>query len=316
MVHIINPPRLYRLEKSGRFADILRARLWNSIGLNMLSTIHPTSMKTQLPKLIFLSILFLSLFLVLASFDPGGDWSAVLQPSTRSFLSGHNPYDEPRFLSPPWAFLVLIPTVLLPPQQGSALFAIIGATGYLLAIYRLKAKPLALIFLIATPGFLAALFNPNFDWAVALGYTLPPQIGLFFVLSKPQISAPLVVFWLIESWRSGGFRKVVWVFSPVAFAYGISFLLFGPWILHIGTAISSLSNTANVWPWGLLAGSVLAVVAFHQRKANFALIAGPFFSPYLAPYSWLPAAIGLLPGTLETIAVCLAFWVAWLITIL
>jgi hypothetical protein len=266
-------------------------------------------------RLTIVLFVFLILFYILANFGPGGDWEAVLQPSTRSFLAGHNPYDEPAFLSPPWVFLVLVPPALLSPTLGSAFFAIIGAAGYLLAFYRLNVKPITMVFLIANPAFLASLFNPNFDWAVALGYTLPPQIGLFFVLTKPQISAPLVIYWLVETWRSGGFRKVVWVFAPVTLAYGFSFLFFGPWIFHMGGAIYSLSNVANVWPWGLLVGFVIISVAIRERKASFALIAGPFFSPYLTPYSWLPASLGLLPDTFAIVAAWSAFWIAWLISI-
>jgi hypothetical protein len=267
-----------------------------------------------LVKLVVILLAFLFLFLVLSFFPPGGDWAAVLRPSTRSLLAGHNPYDELRFLSPPWAFLALLPPALLPPVQGSVLFALIGAAGYLIAFYRLKAKPLTVFFLTFNPAFLAVLFNPNFDWTVALGYTLPPQIGLFFVLTKPQISAPLVLFWLVEAWRSGGIRRVAWIFSPVIVAYGISFLIFGPWILHMGGAVNSLSNTANVWPFGLLAGFVLVVVSLRQRKPNLSLSAGPFFSPYLAPYSWLPAIVGLLPEDILVIAACIAFWLVFLIS--
>jgi len=267
-----------------------------------------------LVKVVVLLLVFLFLFCLLSFLPPGGDWAAVLRPSTRSLLAGHNPYDEQRFLSPPWAFLALLPPALLPPVQGSVLFALIGAAGYLIAFYRLKAKPLTMFFLTFNPAFLAVLFNPNFDWTVALGYTLPPQIGLFFILTKPQISTPLVLFWLVEAWRSGGIRKVLWVFSPVTVAYGISFLLFGPWILHMGKAISSLSNTANVWPYGLLTGVVLVAVSLRQRKPNLSLSAGPFFSPYLAPYSWLPAIVGLLPEDILVIAACAAFWLAFLIS--
>ncbi len=273
----------------------------------------------QVPKKIaqytIIALVFVILFFILNLFGPGGDWQAVLQPSTRSFLAGHNPYDEFRFLSPPWTFLVLIPPALLTPVKGSALFAIIGAVGYLLAFFRLKVKPIHLIFLVANPAFLASLFNPNFDWTVALGYTLPPQIGLFFVLTKPQISAPLVLFWFVEAWRSGGFRRVLIVFAPVTFAYGLSFIFFGPWILHVRGAVDSLSNTANLWPWGLLAGFVLISIGIRERKSKFTLLAGPFCSPYLAPYSWLPASLGLLPDTFAIIVAWLAFWIAWLISI-
>jgi hypothetical protein len=258
----------------------------------------------------------LALFLVLNQFRPGGDWDVVLRPTALAFLRGENPYNEPHFVSPPWSFLVLIPPALLPSIPGSALFAVIGAAGYLLAIYRLHAKPMAVIFLVATPGFLAALFNPNFDWAVALGYTLPPQLGLFFVLTKPHLSAPLVLFWLVESWREGGLRRAAWVFAPITVAYGLSFLFYGNWLLQFSGTLSSLSNVANVWPWGMLAGAVLTFKSIQLRKANLALMAGPFFSPYLAAYSWLPAIIGLLPGTWETFTACIAYWAAWLITIL
>jgi hypothetical protein len=275
------------------------------------------ALQTMNQKYIKISLvvgLFVVLFFVLMQFAAGGDWAAVFRPHTLTLLEGRNPYDGPLFVNPPWVFLVLAPLALLPPVIGSVLFALIGAAGYLWAITRLKAKPTALIFIVLTPGFLAALFNPNFDWAVALGYTLPPQIGLFFVLTKPHISAPLVIFWLIETWRAGGFRKVLWVFAPVLAAYAISFVIFGPWVLHMGGSVNNLSNTANVWPWGLLAGSVLTTAALRLRKANLALIAGPFISPYLAPYSWLPATLGLLPSTPETVIACIAFWAAFLIT--
>lgn len=261
------------------------------------------------------SLVFVIFYIFLSRCNPGGDWQAVLRPSTLSFLAGNNPYTEHRFLSPPWAFVVLIPPALLDPHEGSALFALIGAAGYLLAFYRLKAKPLIIFFLIANPAFFAALFNPNFDWAVALGYTLPPPIGLFFVLAKPQISAPLVFFWFVEAWHSGGYRKVLWFFSPVVIAYGLSIIFFGPWMLHMGEATNSLSNTANVWPWDLMVGLVLLTLSMRHRKNNLALMAGPFFSPYLAPYSWLPASLGLLSDTLAIIAAWAAFWIAWLISI-
>jgi hypothetical protein len=127
--------------------------------------------------------------------------------------------------------------------------------------------------------------------------------------------AQLAICWLIEAWREGGYRKVIKVFAPVTLAYGLSILFFGPWLLHMGSAISSLSNTANVWPFGLLSGAILLTLALRKSKANLALMSGPFFSPYLAPYSWLPAITGLLPGNVEIIVACLAFWFAWLVSI-
>jgi hypothetical protein len=90
-------------------------------------------MKKRILKVSFVLLVFLGLFLLLSSHEPGGDWTIVLQPSTRAFLSGQNPYDEPAFLTPFWGFVLLIPAAILPPALGSALFATIGAAGYLLA---------------------------------------------------------------------------------------------------------------------------------------------------------------------------------------
>jgi hypothetical protein len=234
-------------------------------------------------KLAALVLGFTSLFFLLSQFDPGGDWSVVFRPSAHMLMEGQNPYDEHRFLSPPWVFLVLLPLSLLTPSQGGALFALIGVGGYLFAFYRLKVKPTTLVFLVANPAFLAALFNPNFDWAVALGYTLPPQIGLFFVLTKPHMSAPLVLFWLIEAWRSGGVRQVARVFAPVLLTYGISVIFFGPWFFNMGGAIDFLSNTANVWPYGLLVGVALLAASLRQQKINYSMMQARFSRP-----TWLP----------------------------
>ena len=274
--------------------------------------------KKRIRRAIEFSVLLLIglfLFLLLSQFSPGGDWQAVLQPSTQALLEGNNPYNEHRFLSPPWAFAVLIPPALLPPAQGSALFGLIGCIGYFLAFYRLRVTRIALALLVANPAFMAALLNPNFDWAVALGYTLPPQIGLFFVLTKPQIGAPLVLFWFVKAWRSGGYRRVLRDFAPVTLAYLLSVIVFGPWFLHMGGAVSSLSNTANVWPWGIIVGFALIVVSLRQQNSRLALQAGPLLSPYLAPYSWLPAMVVSGSDTILTLAVCVGFWIAWLITI-
>jgi hypothetical protein len=59
---------------------------------------------------------------------------------------------------------------------------------------------------------------------------------------------------------------------------------------------------------------VLVAISLRLRKENLALVAGPFFSPYLAPYSGLSAITGLIPDPLATIAACLALWAAWLIS--
>src|SRR5690606_38971700 len=96
----------------------------------------------------------------------------------------------------------------------------------------------------------------NIDWLPLVGFVLPPQIGLFFILIKPQMGLAVALFWLVEAWREGGLREVIRVFGPVGAALALSLALYGLWPLRSsqevglgGTPVSGQCRSRSVLRW-------------------------------------------------------------------
>lgn len=134
-------------------------------------------------------------------------WATIYRPVTLEFLAGRTPYSNSSFFNPVWALLPLIPAALLPEALGHALIGAVSLVSFALVAYRVSGKAwLAAAFLLAPPVFYHA-YQINLDFLVALGFLMPPQIGLFFIVIKPQIGVGVGVFWLVETWRAGRARR-------------------------------------------------------------------------------------------------------------
>jgi hypothetical protein len=240
-------------------------------------------------------------------FPAGKDWETILRPAASAFVNGKSPYVG-GFYNPPWALLPLLPLLLLSPKFGSAILSITNLLTFGFVSYRLGAKPLALAIIVFSPPVIYGVLDPNFDWLVALGLILPPQIGLFFILVKPQLGSILVIFWFVEAWRQGSLRQVIKVFSPVAIVFVFSLILYGFWPLR-SSDLYNVGWNASVWPASVPIGIVLAVSAIRRLNKRLAIIASPFLSPYVAAYSLSIPVLGLLPAQLETIAAVIGLWV-------
>lgn len=145
---------------------------------------------------IFLTLVCFSLYLVLVKFIPfymkwglpvGSDLQGLFKPAAFALLHGHSPYTVPYFTFPPWALVAYIPFMAIPYPFDIILFSAIGLAAFGFTAYKLGAKPLTIALLVMVPQLLWGILYGNIDWLVALGFVLPPQIGLFFVLLKPQI---------------------------------------------------------------------------------------------------------------------------------
>lgn len=222
------------------------------------------------------------------------DWKGCIRPDTLKLISGHSPYAEGCGLNPPWTYLLLAPIALLPPDLGAAVIFVITYFVYTLVLFRRGAKPL----MIAAGALCAFVFvnakNGNIDWMPVLGFILPPQIGLFFLLIKPQIGAALALFWLVESWRIGKLREVIRVFAPVTFAMLISFAIYGFYPLKL-TKMPNDPYNSSLWPFGLLIGIPLLFQAIRSRKDHYAIGAAPFLAPYVNIHSYAILLFTFLP---------------------
>lgn len=243
-----------------------------------------------------------------SSYIPRGeDWYTVFRPATLALLAGKSPYTIPGFFNPPWALLPLIPFALLPENVGRTLLLIGGLTAFAYIGHRLGGSKWAVIAMLLSPPLLQGMLNSNIDWLALLGVVLPPPIGLFFVTIKPQVGLGIVVFWLAEAWRSGGWEETLRLFGPVTLAGALSLVVYGWWPFR-ATEITGAWWNASLWPMSLPIGLALLVAALRKRHLGYALSASPYFAPYLAFHTWVVAIFGLIRSTPATLAVVVGLW--------
>jgi hypothetical protein len=237
------------------------------------------------------------------------DWRWTFRPAARALISGHSPYEVESFFNPPWGLLPLLPIALLPEGVGRAINMILTLAAFAFTAIRLGAKPVSFFFFMISPPVVHCLLTANIDYLVTLGFVLPPQIGLFFVLIKPQIGGAVALYWLVESWRRGALREVIRIFWPITVASLISFLLFGLWPLRTFGRSVDVSWNASLWPASIPLGLGLLTAAIHRQRVEYAMGASPCLSSYLALQSWVGALVALVSSVPETVAAVIGFWV-------
>lgn len=243
------------------------------------------------------------------------DWVRTFRPAVREIISLRSPYNIKSFFNPPWILIPMIPFALLPDKIGNGLLFVVSFCTIIYSGVRMGAKPLSLVaFLFSFPVLFLLIFG-QIDWMILLGFTLPPQIGLLLILTKPQIAIPYALFWLVESWRIGGIKQVVRVFSPVLSMFIISFLFFGFWFRNIDSNILTAIYNFSIWPFGLVFGLTLVVYSLVKRKKEWSIIGGPFFSPYVAVHSWAAALLAILPNSMGSIAASVVSWIMYFLRI-
>jgi hypothetical protein len=223
----------------------------------------------------------------------GVDWKGAFRRACLELLGGKSPYRVTSFINPPWTLLPLLPIALLSPALGSAVMYVLNLFAYIFVVFKLKTNFWLIILFIFFSGMIANSNNGNIEGILALGFVFPPQIGLFFVLAKPQMGVAVAIFWMIESWREGGFQKILNVFLPVFIAYILSFLIFGFWIGNSFRVVDTWWN-ASIWPKGIPIGLFFLVMAIWKREIKFAIAASPFLAPYLTGHTWAVVWLGLL----------------------
>lgn len=238
----------------------------------------------------------------------GVDWKNEIHAKSLDLISGHTPYTLSSLgLFPPWSYLLLSPIAALSPDLGTAVIFVLTYMVYSFVIYRLNSNPWVIFaFLLNSFTFRNAL-NGNLDFLAVLGFILPPQIGLFFVLIKPQIGVGIALFWLIEAWRKGKIREVIRVFAPVTIAYLLSFLVYGFWPIRL-IGMKHDAYNASLWPIGIPIGILLLYKAIHDRNGLFAMGSTPFLSPYVNFSSFAVTLFPFIPNTLLIFIVVALSW--------
>ena len=258
---------------------------------------------------IFLGLLALLLFGLMVIFlPPAYDWREYFIPATREFISGRSPFDVYGYFNAPWVLIPFIPLILLPEPLGRAILAMATMASYGTIAYRLGAKFPAIVLILISPPVILNIYNGNVDWLVSLGFILPPQFGLFFLVTKPQIGSAVALFWLVETWRLKGFKEVVRVFAPVTIALVFTFVLYGFWPQRY-FAFGTLTMNSSLWPYSIPVGLVLIVSSLRKRQLKFAIGASPCLAPYLTFHSWSTALLALSASLPELITAVIGLWI-------
>jgi hypothetical protein len=263
--------------------------------------------------LITLAVIALALVLatVAARYLPYGiDWD-VYRPAVQAVLTGTSPYRIPLFWNAPWILIPLLPYALLPAEIGRALLLFTGLTAYYVFAKRMGAHPLAAVAFVLSFFSLLCLKNSNVDWLILLGLLLPPKVGLFFMLAKPQMGIGVAIWWLVEAWREGGMRRAVSIVWPVTLAFGLSFVVFGLWpltMLRAPTYSNSLAFNASLFPYSVPIGLALLIASIRRRNVTLALVAAPCFSPHVVLHTWIVCLAPFLRHKWQTVALSAASW--------
>ncbi len=238
------------------------------------------------------SILVLFLFWFEYRYLPVGiDWTKWFRPATLELLAGHSPYTVEGFFNPPWMLIPFIPFALLPERLSNIILVNIGLLSYAFILYKLKIRPvLALIFLLF-PTTISVLYTMNVEWLVMLGFLFPPQIGLFFVLAKPQAGIAMAIYWLFVS------PHKIKTFLPVVLATLISVAVYPGWIskLVVRGNKTGFYGTYDIslFPYLVPLGLAFLYLAIRKQKDGFAYMASPFLSPYVGAPSYTVVLLGL-----------------------
>ncbi len=225
------------------------------------------------------------------------DWDNCFRPGAQYLITGKNPNDLENCHWVPWSLLPLVTIAFLPADVGRAILASVAVVTYFLVAKKMGASLLVAALMVANPLYLFHnILNPNIDWLVAIGYVLPPQIGLFFSLTKPQLGIGLIVYWLVEAYREGGMRRIISTFLPVTLLFLATTIIYGPYFFQYGKLLDDPPGwNLSFWPYSILVGLPLLVWSVVKRQSQGAILGGPFFSPYMGYYSWPIAFLGLLP---------------------
>lgn len=251
----------------------------------------------------------------------GNDWFVFME-ATRLFLLGGDPYSVQlrnniwlKVMEPPWTYALLSPFTLLPNNVARDIYFVFGFCVFAYSSIRLGAKPWQMAMLLLSLPVIGGQIEGNVDWLVTAGFWMPPQIGLFFVLMKPQIGIGLAGFWAYKAWKKGRLFGVWETFSPVICAYALSFVAYGFWI---SSAFNMYNNPVNVslFPWELVIAIPLFAYAIEHDEQNVAAISSPLFAPYITLFNMSGVLLSLFNRPKLFITIWIMLWLPTIVGVL
>jgi hypothetical protein len=267
-------------------------------------------------KIAILIILISILAYVLSTSLPdlGYDWTHTYRPAALAMAHGESPYTVDIYYAAPWAVLPLIPFALLPEKLGIAAIFLLGLFAFAYVAYTLNPKPAVIILFMLSAPVVGCLIWGNIEWMPLLGLVLPAPIGLIFAVIKPQVGIGLIIYWFFHLMKTQGLIGTIKAFLPVTIITLLSFWLYGFWPLRFQDTLNLSSSSdaqynITLWPYGIFAGIWLLYKALQHQKAETAIAASPFLSPYTLQYTWVTVLASVAHAPMELLLVSIGLWI-------
>ena len=222
--------------------------------------------------------------------DYANDFTCFYEAGS-AIASYQSPYSVDCYYSPVWVAILFSPLSVFTREIAYRVYAAILFGSYLFIIWKISKQDLV-VSLIASfsPFVFMTMQYGNIDWLVLLGLISPKSLGLWLILTKPQMGFTLAILWAWKLYKDEGIKALFVTFTPVTIGLLVSFLLG----MRLPNPVNLSSWSADIWPFGLLLGIPALVIAFKNKDEYLALGTAPFLTPYIGPMSWaaiLPIAM-------------------------
>jgi hypothetical protein len=239
----------------------------------------------------------------------GRDW-IVFSMAIRAFLE-QNPYligeGFYKVFEPFWTYIILAPLAILPFQLGGLLHILISLASFMYTAVRMGASRNQLILFLTSSAVMNTVYYGNIDWLITAGLWMPPQIGLFFVMMKPQVGVCIAAYWAYAAWKQGGWGQLLRVFAPVTIAYLISFWMYDLWLFHLN-GMENNPASVSVFPLLIPVAIYLMYKAVREQDIKLASCCSPMVAPYLALHSFSVMMLNLFNRPKLFIFAWVALW--------
>lgn len=205
------------------------------------------------------------------------DWMEFLRPAATEWQA---PF-RPGVFNPPWLFLILHPFTWLDPRLGAGLLVVIS----LLIVGAYVGTPKKALFVTCSAPLIVMVTLGQIDGLILLGLMIPGEIGLLWLLMKPQ-----GVF--LTALPRINLRSV----TVVILVLILSILLWGFWwqdILHTRSLFNGSQN-ASLFPYTILPGFLPLYLGLKRKSDALLCLASLCFSPYFMLTSMLPAVAAIV----------------------
>ena len=205
------------------------------------------------------------------------DWMDSFRPTAANL---ETPYG-PGIFNPPWLFVILHPLTWFDPRVGASLLIVIS-----LVIISIYVKAPKKVLLVACSAPLIALVTlGQIDGLIILGLMLPAEIGLVWLMMKPQ-----GVF--LTALRRLSPRSIIIAGSILV----LSVLVWGFWWqdLLLFRSLTDTGHNVSLFPYTMLLGLPLIYLGLKRNSDALLCLASLSFSPYFMITSTLPAVAAIV----------------------